>query len=168
MPDYELSNQRVRVTLIGKVLDLDYARVLVKHPDLSLNEIVILDKVQKKKELSESEIKHLKDKGLIEGRKPNFHISAQMAEKTEQKADYIKIRGFKDEHYKDMILKYIDRYGFASKEDIDQLILDILPQILDEGQKENKVRNLVYAMSKRDKTIVNQGTNRNPKWVRNI
>ena len=91
-----------------------------------------------------------------------------MAELTEQKATYIKVRGFKDEHYKDMILEYIDKYGFASKEDIDRLILDILPKILNENQKENKVRNLVYAMSKRDKTIVNQGTNRNPKWVRNV
>lgn len=168
MPDYELSNRKVKVTLIGKILDLEYARVLVKHPDLTLMEIVMLDKVQKKKNLEESEIRHLKAKGLIEGRKPNFHISAKMAEKMEQKADYIKVRGFKDDHYKDMILEYIDKYGSASKEDIDQLILDILPQILDKDQKQNKVRNLVYAMSKRDQTIVNQGNNRNPKWVRNI
>jgi ATP-dependent DNA helicase RecG len=168
LPDYELGNKKVRVTLIGKVLDFGYAHALIKHPDLSLNEIFMLDKVQKKKELTEYEIKRLKDKGLIEGRKPNYHISAQMAEKTEQKADYIKVRGFKDEHYKDMVLEYIDQYGTASKEDIDRLILDILPKILDENQKENKVRNLVYAMSKRDKTIVNQGTNRNPKWVRTL
>ncbi len=95
MPDYELGNRKVKATLIGKVLDLEYARVLVNHPDLTLMEIVMLDKVQKKKELEESEIRHLKDKGLIEGRKPNFHISAKMAEKMEQKADYIKIRGFR-------------------------------------------------------------------------
>ena len=167
MPDYDLDNGKVKVTLTGKVLDMEYARVLVMHPDLSLNEIMMLDKVQKKKDLNEFEIKHLKEKGLIEGRKPNFHISAQIAEKTEQKADYIKVRGFKDEHYKDMILEYIDKYGYVSKEDIDRLILDILPKILDNNQKENKVRNLIYAMSKRDKTIVNQGTNRNPKWVKN-
>ncbi len=168
MPDYELDNKKVKMTLIGKVLDLGYAHVLIKHPDLSLNEIVMLDKVQKRKTLADYEIKHLKEKGLIEGRKPNFHISAQIAEKTEQKADYIKVRGFKDDHYKDMILKYLDQYGSATKEDIDRLILDILPKILDESQKENKVRNLLYSMSKRDKTIVNQGNNRNPKWVKNI
>lgn len=168
MPDYELDNKKVKVTLIGKVLDLGYAHVLMNHPDLSLNEIVMLDKVQKRKTLADHEIKHLREKGLIEGRKPNFHISAQMAEKTEQKADYIKVRGFKDDHYKDMILQYLDQYGSATKEDIDRLILDILPKILDESQKENKVRNLLYSMSKRDKTIVNQGNNRSPKWVRNI
>ncbi|HVU55281.1 MAG TPA: ATP-binding protein [Puia sp.] len=167
MPDYELNDKKVKVTLTGKMLDMEYARILKNHPDLSLIEIVMLDKVQKRNELTDAEIKHLKSKNLIEGRKPNFHISAQMATRTEQKADYIKNRGFKDEHYKEMILQYIDEYGFASKEDIEHLILDLLPKILNDEQKENKVRNLIYAMSKRDQAIVNQGTNRNPKWVRN-
>lgn len=166
MPDYELGGNKVKVTLTGKVLDMDYARVLVRNPDLSLAEIIMLDKVQKKKELTEEEIQELKGKRLIEGRKPNYHISAIVAEKTEQKADYIKARGFKDDHYKLMILKYIDKYGAASKEDIDRLILDILPKVLDERQRENKVHNLIAAMSKKDKTIVNNGTTRYPKWVK--
>lgn len=168
MPDYDLSNKKVSVTLIGKVIDLDYARVLAKHPALTLLEITMLDKVQKKKYLNEDEVRHLKEKGLIEGRKPNFHISAQTAEMTEQKADYIKIRGFKDDHYKSMILGYIDEYGSASKEDISKLIFDILPKILEEKQKEIKIKNLIYAMSRRDQTIINHGNNRSPKWVRNI
>ncbi len=56
--------------------------------------------------------------------------------------------------------------GGESKEDIDKLLLDILPGVLDEKQRKNKIRNLVYAMSKRDKSIKNQGTNRYPKWVK--
>lgn len=55
---------------------------------------------------------------------------------------------------------------YASKKDMDKLLLDILPGVLDEKQCKNKIRNLVYAMSKKDKTIINQGTNRHPKWVR--
>jgi ATP-dependent DNA helicase RecG len=167
MPDFDLSANKVKVTLTGKVLDMEYARVLARNPELSLDEIILLDKVQKKKELTDAEVRHLKGKDLIEGRKPNFHISVSVAEKTEQKADYIKARGFKDDHYKAMILEFIDKYGSASKEDIDKLVLDLLPKVLDEGQRSNKVRNLVYAMSKRDKTIKNIGTSRYPKWVRN-
>ncbi len=53
-----------------------------------------------------------------------------------------------------------------SKEDIDNLLLDILPGVLDENQKKNKIRNLIYAMSKKDNSIMNEGTNRYPKWVR--
>ena len=167
MPDYDFSGNKVKLTLTGKVLDMEYARVLARNPELSLDEIILLDKVQKRKELTDAEVRQLKAKNLIEGRKPNFHISVSVAEKTEQKADYIKARGFKDDHYKAMILEFIDKYGSASKEDIDKLVLDLLPKVLKEGQRSNKVRNLVYAMSKRDKTIKNSGTSRYPKWIRN-
>lgn len=168
MPDYDFSSGKVKATITGKVLDVDYARVLAQNPDLSLDEIILLDKVQKRKDITEEEILHLKSKGLIEGRKPNFHISQQVAEKTNQKAEYIKNRGFKDQHYKEMILEFIDKYGSASKTDIDKLILDILPQVLDKKKKENKVRNLVYDMSKRDMSIENNGTNRKPIWKRKV
>lgn len=166
MPDYDFSNRNVKTTLTGKVLDLDFARTLARHPSLTLDEIIMLDKVQKHQELTEDEIKRLKGKGLIEGRKPNFHFSSDMAEKADQKADYIKNRGFKDSHYKNMILEFIDRYGSATKEDIDKLLLDTLPTILDQKQKENKVRNLLYALSKRDFAIINTGTGRKPIWKR--
>ena len=168
MPEYELSKERVKVTIIGKVLDLDFARVLAKKQDLDLDDIIALDKVQKKKVLTDSEIKRLKGKRLIEGRKPNYHISFDVAEKTNMQAEYIKTRGLKDDHFKQLILEYLDKCKQASKEDIDNLILDILPGVLDENQRKNKIRNLIYAMSKKDKTIINQGSNRYPKWVRAI
>lgn len=166
MPDYVLSNERVKVTVIGKVLDIEFARVLARNPTLSLGQIIMLDKVQKKKVISDTEIDHLRSKGLIEGRKPNFHISSDVAAKTNLQADYVKTRGLKDDYFKKLILEYLDKYKQASKEDIDKLLLDILPGVLDEQQRRNKIRNLVYAMSKKDKTIKNQGTNRYPKWTR--
>ncbi|MDR4506748.1 MAG: putative DNA binding domain-containing protein [Candidatus Brocadiaceae bacterium] len=166
MPEYDLSEEKVKVTVIGKVLDMDFARVLAKHKDLTLEEIIMLDKLQKNKSLSITELKHLRLKGLVEGRKPNLHISSHVAEKINLKTDYIKTRGFKDEHYKNLVLEYIDKYKKASKEDIDKLLLDILPGILSERQRKNKIRNLIYAMSRKDKTIENKGTNRYPIWVR--
>jgi len=166
MPEYDLSGKRVKVTVIGKVLDQDFARVLAKKQDLDLDDIMALDKIPKRKALSALEIKRLKRKGLIEGRKPNFHISSTVAEKTDMQADYIKTRGLKDDYFKKLILEYLDKYKEASKEDIDKLLLDILPGVLYENQRKNKIRNLIYAMSKKDKTIVNQGTNRYPRWVR--
>jgi ATP-dependent DNA helicase RecG len=166
MPEYELSKERVKVTIIGKVLDLDFARVLAKKRDLDLDDIIALDKVQKKKVLTDAESKRLKGKRLIEGRKPNYHISFDVAEKTNMQAEYIKTRGLKDDHFKTLILEYLDKYKQASKEDIDKLLLDILPGVLDKNQRKNKIHNLIYAMSKRDKTIINRGTNRYPKWVR--
>lgn len=166
MPEYDLSSERVKVTIIGKVLDLDFARVLAKKRDLDLDDIIALDKVQKKKALSDPERKRLIKKRLIEGRKPNYHISFDVAKKTNMQAEYIKTRGLKDDYFKNLILEYLDKCKQASKEDIDNLLLDILPGVLDENQRKNKVRNLVYAMSKKEKTIINIGSNRSPKWVR--
>src|SRR3972149_1189582 len=166
MPEYVLSEARVKVTVIGKVLDMEFAKVLARNPKLSLEQIIMLDKVQKKKVLSDSEIDHLRSKRLIEGRKPNFHVSSDVAARTNLQADYVKTRGLKDDHFKKLILEYLDKYKQASKEDIDKLLLDILPGVLDEQQRKNKIHNLVCAMSNKDKTIKNQGTNRYPKWVK--
>jgi len=166
MPEYVLSEARVKVTVIGKVLDMEFAKVLARNPKLSLEQIIMLDKVQKKKVLSDTEIDHLRSKRLIEGRKPNFHISSDVAARTNLQADYVKTRGLKDDHFKKLILEYLDKYKQASKEDIDKLLLDILPGVLDEQQRKNKIHNLVCAMSNKDKTIKNQGTNRYPKWVK--
>ncbi len=165
LPDYDLSDNKVKVKIIGKVIDINYARKLAQYNELTLQEIMLLDKVAKHKPLSNSEIKELKKKKLIEGRKPNFYISSTVANVTGEKANYIRQRGFKDDHYKKMILEFIGKYGQASRKEIDSLIFDILPAVLDKKQKENKIRNMIYSMSKKDKSIINKGTSRYPKWV---
>jgi ATP-dependent DNA helicase RecG len=165
MPDFDLSTpDKVAVTITGRIWDVNYTKLLMSKTDLDLKMVVLLDRVQKNSPITDNEIKKLKKVGLIEGRKPNIHVSAKIAEATQDQSTYIKLRGFKDEHYKKLILEYLDKYKQASKTDIDNLILDILPDILDEEKKQNKVRNLIYAMSKKDKTIVNNGTTRYPKW----
>lgn len=172
LPDYTKSTrEKVILEIYGHSIDENYSKLLIeKKDDLNLTEVILLDKIQKGKgvEITDDAAKLLKKKGLIEGRKPNYYISVKLAEKTDQKAVYIKSRGFKDQHYKVMVLEFLEKYGSASKQEIDTLILDILPTVLDIDQKRNKIRNLLYSMSKKDKTIVNQGTNRNPKWVKNI
>jgi ATP-dependent DNA helicase RecG len=166
LPEYDFSNNKVKVQIIGKVLDENYAKKLAQYTDLSLQDIILLDKVAKHKALLSAEIIGLKKRKLIEGRKPNFFISSTVAKATGEKADYIRQRGFKDAHYKKMILELIEKYGKATKSDINSLLLEILPSVLDEKKKANKVRNIIYAMSKRDKTIINQGTRKNPEWIK--
>lgn len=169
LPDFDLSDSnKVVVKIAGRIWDENYTKLLMSKTDLDLKTVVLLDRVQKALPITEDEIKRLKKLGLIEGRKPNVYISSSIAKVTGDKSSYIKLRGFKDEHYKKMILEYLDKYNSVSKQDIDNLILDILPDILDENKKENKVRNLVYAMSKKDKTIINTGTTRIPVWKKNI
>lgn len=166
LPDYTKSTRdNVVLEIYGHTIDENYSKLLIeKKEDLSLTEVILLDKVQKDLVINDNAAKLLKNKKLIEGRKPNYYISASIAELTGQKAGYIRNRGFKDDHYKKLILEYLDKYGSASKDDIDKLILDILPEVLDKQQKENKVRNLLYTMHKKDKSIINKGTARKSSW----
>lgn len=146
LPEYELADDRVQVTITGRVVDIAYAKKLAAYPDLTLEDILLLDRVQKRKPITDEQAKHLKVQGLIEGRKPNYHISEQLADHSGERAQYIRNRAFDDRHYKKQILEYLEVYKEAKRLDIDVLILDKLPDILNEKQKSNKVRNLLQAM----------------------
>lgn len=166
MPSFDLSNpELVKVSIMGKIIDPKYTQVLIENTDLNLETVIALDKVQKKIKLTDQELKDLKSQKLIEGRSPNLFVAAKIAVITGDKSTYIKNRAFDDKHYKRMVLAYIEKYGSASRNDIDDLLLDKLSDVLDEDQKRNKIRNLLYSMSKRDKSIQNTGTARTPKWV---
>lgn len=156
LPDYELSNEQVKVVIEGKVLDMNYARKLVQMPELTLQEIMLLDKVQKTKTLTDSELKQLKSKNLIEGKRPNLHISSKVAKQTGQKDDYMKLRGIDDDYCKKIIVDYLKRFGSGKRADFEAAILDKLSDTLDSDQKKNKVRNNLQALRK-DGIIENIG-----------
>ncbi|NLX00989.1 MAG: transcriptional regulator [Syntrophomonadaceae bacterium] len=170
MPDYDLSEaERVKVRIWGRIIDENYTRMLLNNMDLELPTVICLDKVQKGKgrELKPEEVKELRTRKLIEGRKPNFYVSAKIAAITDNRSGYIKNRAFDDEYYKDLIISYLEKYKSASRKDLSDLLHDKLSDALGPEQKENKIRNLIFAMSGKDKTIVNRGTNRKPIWVLN-
>ncbi len=148
LPEYDLSEQKVKVTIIGKVVDVNYARKMAEMPNLTLDEIILLDKVAKQKTLSDDEIKSLKIKHLIEGRKPNFHISSDVAAVTGDKTDYMKQRGIDDKYCQKMILDYLGKFGQGQRTDFENLLLDKLPDILDLQQKKNKIKNNLQALRK--------------------
>jgi ATP-dependent DNA helicase RecG len=156
LPEYNLANGRVEVSITGRVLDVAYARKLAELPDLSLDDIILLDRVQKQKSLTAEQAAYLKGKGLIEGRKPNYHISAQVAQHSGDKAEYIRHRAFDDQHYKQLIVEYLEKFETAKRADIDRLVLDKLPDVLDERQKQHKIKNLLQSL-KNQGIIVNLG-----------
>jgi ATP-dependent DNA helicase RecG len=100
----------------------------------------------------------------VEGRYPNLFVAAHIAAVTGDKTAYIRNRAFYDAHYKKMVLSFIKQYGSASRKDIDNLLLDKLSDALDDQQKKNKVRNIIYTMANRDKTIVNKGSSVKSVW----
>jgi ATP-dependent DNA helicase RecG len=165
LPDYDLRKDRVKVVITGKVLDMEFARLLAKTPDLTLREIIILDKVQKQKTITKEEAKHLRDKNLIEGRRPNYYIAADIAKQIGKKAKYTKNKGFQKNYYLELIKKGIEDHNSMSKQDIRNLLWDKLPDVLDEQQKENKVTNLISELSNKRNEIRNKGSRKKPNWV---
>lgn len=149
MPEYDLSEGMVRVEIIGKVIDEDFANLLAQNKDLSLLDIMMLDKVQKRKTLTDTEIAYLRKKHFIEGRKPNFYLSESVVHPINNeklKTDYVKNKNFDDNYYKEMILKYLSKYKKATKKTLSGLIIDKLSPVLDEKQRKNKVQNLLTSL----------------------
>jgi ATP-dependent DNA helicase RecG len=163
LPDYDISNNRVKLTLMGKVLNIDYARSLAINGDLTLIEIMALDKVQKRKTLGDSEEKILKAKSLIEGRKPNFYIAQPLAQKTGQKASYSKNKAFDKQYYLDLICKAVREHGSLTRKEIDELLWNKLPEWMDDKQRKNKVTNLITECRQNGR-IMNYGSDSMPKW----
>ena len=164
LPDYDLSGKKVRVTITGKVLDEEFAKVLAQNPHLALDEIILLDKVQKKYKLSKQEAQYLLSKKLIEGRKPNYFISLQLAQKVGQKAEYSKNKAFDNSYYQDLIIKAIKEHKFIDRKDIDNLLWNKLPEWMTSPQKKNRINYLITELRRKDK-INNEGNDAKPKWV---
>jgi ATP-dependent DNA helicase RecG len=164
LPDYDISEQRVKLMLTGKVLNIAYARLLATSNDLDLIDIMALDKVQKGLSLNDDEEKRLKAKSLIEGRKPNFYIAKPIAQKIGQKASYSKNKAFDNQYYLDLICKAIQEHGSLTRQDINDLLWNKLPDWMDDTQKAYKVGNLLSDL-KRKKQIRNDGTKKKSMWV---
>lgn len=104
--------------------------------------------MQKGHSLSSDEVKVLKAKNLIEGKRPNLHISSSVAKYTNQEDEYIKLRGIDDTYCQSIILEYLAKFKSATRADFEKILLDKLPDILDEEQKKNKVKNNLQALRK--------------------
>lgn len=160
LPEYDLSDHKVKVTITGKVLDSNYARKLAEDKTLSLFETMILDKVQKNKKLTNEEYKLLKSKNLIEGKRNNYFISSTVAEITNQKPDYMKLRGINDDYCKKIIIDYIKKFKTAKKGDLEEILLEKLGDSMTDIQKKNKIKNILQSL-RRDGVIEPHGK----EWI---
>jgi len=167
MPDYFLSERnKVVLQIYGHAIDENYTKLLIERKDLPLDQVVLLDKVQKKQAITDLAANMLRKEKLIEGRKPNYFVTATVAEATNDKATYIKNKAFDKGYYKNLVIEFIKKYKMASREDIDKLLMDKLSNVLNDSQKRNKIRNLLHEMSKKDRTIFNQSkSTAKPDWV---
>ncbi len=164
LPDYDLSTTgEVKLTIPGAVIDPAYSQLLMVRTDLPLEDVLALDRVQKGLPSSAEAIARLRKAKLVEGRRPNLRVNADIAKITGSKAEYIRRRAQDDAHYARLVVDYLTQFGGATRKEIDDLLGPYLPDILDSKQQRSKVTNLLTRM-RTDGTIRNVGSQQKPRW----
>ena len=147
LPDYEGSSANQTVFHIyGQTIDANYSKLLMERADLPLEQVVWLDRVQKKHPIADDQAATLRRAKLIEGRKPRFFVSAHVADATNTRAEYTRNKGLSDHYYKTLILQHIQKFKSTSTAELRTLLLDKLPDSLTAEQKLVKVKNLLAAL----------------------
>ena len=164
LPDYDLSeSNRVKVTLYGKIIDEKYSKILFEKTNLDIDKVMLLDRVQKGYEITKEQSDFLRKDNLIEGRYPNIYISSDIAKITGAKEEYVYNSGLENEFYKEIIIKYLNEYGSASRKEIIALLNDKLPKSLDNKNKVSRVRYLLDTL-KREGKIYNDAKSGGSCW----
>ena len=129
-----------------------------------MSDLILLDKVQKQKRLGDEEIKYLRKKKYIEGRKNGLFLSKTLSINTGSvglKSMYVKNKSFDDEFFRRMIVQYLEKFGSASRVEIDELLTSKLSDALSKQQKKNKITNLLSYLRMRNVIKVNE----KKRWV---
>ena len=164
LPEYLIEPDMVMATLFGKILDERYTHLLMRQPDLALDDIILLDKIQKGVGISKESADQLRKKGLIEGRYPHIYPAAEIASKTENVEDYLENKAFDDAFYIQQVLNYLCIKGTASRNDIRKLLKDKLSSALTDEQKERKIGNLLSVVMKNKGLIEHTGGTMHALW----
>ena len=163
LPVFDLTPDRVTLTITGKIIDINYSNLLARNPQLSLYDIELLNRIQFGKKPSKEVVTYLRRKGLIEGRMPNVYISKGLAAIIEKKSDYSKNKGLDEKKYVSLIEDALKDHGQLSRIEITDILWDVLPSILDDEQKKNKVYNLLKKLKKQG-ILDNTGKSPKSQW----
>jgi ATP-dependent DNA helicase RecG len=155
MPDYDISDEtHTRVTVYGKLLDDNYTNILNDNPDLSLEDVIALDKIQKKMPISEPELQRLRDLKLVVGYDTELQLNA---------GNYLDLSY---QEYKQMILDLITKKGSATRDDIVNLIMPTLSPDIPVEKRQRKISNITAKLAYNDKRIKNiSNSTKSSVWV---
>ena len=151
MPDYEIdaAKKEVVVRLYGNAINEKYTKLLKENKDLSFEDCLLLDAVQKGHKLSEIDAQNLLSRGLIEAQGDTLYISLDVARKTKQIPEYTKMKGLEKSKLKQMILQFLQNSGQdgARRESIFQYLKDVLPAKKTESQQLRIVGRILLEMN---------------------
>lgn len=157
MPDYIIDQDKkeVAVSIYGKMINENYAKLLQENSTLSLKECIWLDAIQKQKPITNEAIKLLKAKKLIEGRSPNYRISLAIAKLTRQLPKYAKVKGLDKDRLIHLVMQLLKDAGDdgVTREDVYEMLKDLLPSTKTDDQKKKLVSNLFTKMKNEGQII---------------
>lgn len=84
---------------------------------------------------------------------------------TDDKARHIRDKGLDNRYYQEMILELIRTHQPVTREDVDEVLLNKLPEVLSHEQKLAKIHNLMMTLAHRLHKIQNAGTRGEPRWT---
>ena len=145
MPTYDISDEmHTKVTVFGKLLNENFTYQLFSHPELTMEDIIALDRVQKKQEISEDSLSRLRSLRMVKGRASSLEIVG-----TEKPGS------LSNKDYKQLILNFLAEKGSATREEIEKLLMPLLPQDLPLAKRQKKISNVLVDLSSRDRQIRN-------------
>ena len=158
LPDYDIAGQpaSVSVMLYGRVLDKGYVDALMTNSDLSLEDAVLLDQIQKGRKPPAGELRRLRAKGLVEGRSPRLRISAQLAVAMGQEVAYLNQKGPSVEDCKKAVCDLL-AMAPQPRVEIDALLMDKLMLWIPGASERKKYIKELLADMARQGTIRNIG-----------
>jgi len=114
--------------------------------------------------LEKDQYKALKKLGVIEGKAPNVYISLNIAAAVDGRAQYTKNKAMDDKYYEDLIINYLQQFNNAKKSDLLDLLSSKLSDVLNDKQKDNKVRSLIRALQNKNMIERTDDNRRNGAW----
>ena len=160
LPEYDLSEEHVRVTLYGRVIDREYREILMRNPNLKFRDILCLDRISKGEDVGGLDASGLVSAGLVHTTASGYALGpgtprgGASVESTPGKR-------VSNSDCRTAILEYLEANGTASRGEIDALLFDLLPEGMSEERKKVKVSNVLQSMRK-EGLIGIEGTTRNP------
>jgi len=166
LPDYDLAQKnKVEVSLYGHEIDEKYTYLLHDNDNLDLVTVYLLDQVQKGKRIPKEAVAHLRKYKLVEGRVSNLYLAAPLAKSDDDKAKYIKNKGFDNKYYQDMIIDYIRQFGKANKQQIRVLLADKLPDTMSDVQKDRKILSFLTRLRKDGVITRDSESRQHSNWI---
>ena len=151
MPDYEIdaANKEVAVRLYGNAINEKYTTLLKENKELTLEDCILLDAVQKGHRINENDANNLLSRGLVEGKYPDLTISLNIARQTKQVPEYTRLKGLEKDKLKQMVIQFLQNSGSegARREFIYKYLKDVLPSNKTEEQQLRIVGRLLVEMN---------------------